>query len=128
MIDRSPHRPIVIPSPTFHPTSWRNADLRPPTITGCGAAVNGLQIVRLAHHAVVEQSELLAGRQLAAARVARKAGQMEDQLACPPHPVGGGDAATTLGAFGAEVSARRSGEKKPFCKCGKLTGDAMSIG
>jgi len=30
---------------------------------------------------------------------------MEDQLPCPTHPIRGGDAATALGALGAEISA-----------------------
>lgn len=80
-----------------------NADLGPPTITGCGAAVDGLQIVRLAHHAIVEQRKLLAGGQLAAARVARKARQMEDQVAGATHPIGWGNAAAAFRALGTEV-------------------------
>lgn len=59
----------------------------------------------LAEHPVIHEGKLLPGGQLAAALVAGEAGQMEDQVPRPPHPVRGGDAATALGALGAEISA-----------------------
>lgn len=59
--------------------------------------------MRLAHHAIVEQRKLLTGGQLAAARVARKARQMEDQVAGATHPIGGVNAAAAFRALGTEV-------------------------
>lgn len=74
-----------IPQPHHHHRD--NADLGPPTVTGCCGTVDRLQIVRLAQHPIVEQRKLLTGGQLTAAHVARKAGQMEDQLAGTSHPI-----------------------------------------
>lgn len=98
-----------------------NADLGPPTITGCCAAVNGLQIVRLAQHPIVEQRKLLAGGQLTAARVAREARQMEDQLAGASHPIGRGYAAAALRAFRTEVSVGRGRKGVLLFVCGEST-------
>lgn len=116
-LPQSAHHTALAPRAHTIPSSGacprQNADLGPPTITGCCSAVDGFQIVRFAKHSIVEQRELLAGGQLAAARVARKARQMEDQLAGASHPVRGGDAAAAFRAFCTKVSeigAPRVGE------------------
>lgn len=59
----------------------------------------------LAEHSVIVQCELLARAQLSLARVAGEAGQVVDVLPRLAHPVVGADAATALGALGAETSA-----------------------
>lgn len=66
----------------------------------------------LAHHLIVDQGELFAGRELPAASVARKAGQMEHEIARLPHPVGGGNRAAALGAFGAKHSVWGEGNNE----------------
>lgn len=64
----------------------------------------------LAEHTVIHEGKLFAGGQLPAALIAGKARQMEDQIPCSSHPVGGGDAATAFRAFGAEISAIKKNE------------------
>jgi len=75
------------------------------TVARCGATLDRLQIMSLAEHPVLHEGELLAGGQLASTLIAGEAGQVEDQLPRPTHPIRGGDAATALRALGAEVSA-----------------------
>lgn len=54
----------------------------------------------------VDQRKLFARRQLAAARVARKARQMKDEFAGASHPIGGSDTAAAFRALGAKVSVK----------------------
>lgn len=75
-----------------------------PTITGCCATFDRFQIVRFAQDPFVEQRKLFAGWQLAAACVARKTGQVKDQLTCTSYPIRCRYATAAFRALGTKVS------------------------
>jgi hypothetical protein len=55
--------------------------------------------VALAENLLINHGKLLAGGELPSALVAREAGEVEDLIFRPTHPVGRRDASTALGAF-----------------------------
>lgn len=83
--------------------------------------------MRLAEHAVLVQRELLAGAELAAARVAREARQVVDLLARLAHPVRRRDAAAALGALGTEAPAQTHTSRWQTDNTGGLTSIASHL-
>lgn len=67
--------------------------MSPITVRRGRAAVQRLEIVRLAQHPVLVQGEFLPGGQLAVAGGTGEARQMVDVVARLPHPIAGRDAA-----------------------------------
>jgi hypothetical protein len=77
------------------------------TIGRRAASIQYLEVMRLAQHAVLMQSELFTGAELTFAGIAGEAGQMVDVVPGLAHPVACRYASTALGTLGAETSASK---------------------